>query len=101
MNRIEWLDSCFALADISVKEYLRAKDIPLTEIKKPLMCRAKDAYEYLGISKKEFYKLKKDGQIPYVKGFGEDRYRFDLLNELVLSKTIKRESQCQTASNSK
>ena len=62
MNRIDWLDSCFALAEISITEYLRAKDIPLTEIKKPLMCRAKDAYEYLGISKSEFYKLKKDGK---------------------------------------
>lgn len=87
MNRIDWLDGCFALAEISIPEYLRAKEILLTEIKKPLMCRAKDAYEYLGISKSEFYKLKKDGQLPVVRGFGEDRYRYDLLDEMVKNKT--------------
>lgn len=87
-NKIHWLDCCFALADITLKEYLRAKDVVVDEYRKALMCRAKDAYEYLGISKSEFYKMKKDGKIPFVKGFGEDRYRYDVLEKMVEDRTV-------------
>ena len=90
MNKVEWIDKAFRLADLTLDDYLMLKGLEGTTPRKVALCSAAEAMTYLSLSKGVFYDLKNKGLIPYVANLGQkDRYSYKALDEVIKLNTAR------------